>query len=115
MDGQSVEPGIEPVRVAQPGKVPPGEHHRLLDRVSRELRVPEDESGGRVQSREGPVDERAEGVMIALTRPLHETSLVHGRLPLGATLWSHSPSLTSVGRRIVPASEPFGLEAAHTQ
>ena len=50
--GEPVEPGIEPLRVAQPGQVSPGPHQRLLDRVSRELRVPKDESGGRVQSRE---------------------------------------------------------------
>ena len=80
MNGQTVEPGIEPVRVAQPGQVPPGAHHRLLDRVARELRVPEDESGGRVQPREGRVDEHGEGVMIALACPLDESPLVHGRL-----------------------------------
>ena len=84
--GEPVEPGIEPLRVAQPGQVSPGPHQRLLDRVSRELRVPKDESGGRVQSRERRVDELTKGVLIALACPPHETSLVHGHLPFGATI-----------------------------
>ena len=70
MHGEAVQPGVEPARVAQPGQVPPGSHHRLLDRVARELRVPEDESGGRVQARQRPVHEQAEGVLIALGSPV---------------------------------------------
>ena len=46
---ESVEPGIEPVRVTKPGQVPPGSNEGVLDRVARELRVPQDESRGRVQ------------------------------------------------------------------
>ena len=46
---EAVEPGIEPVRVTKPGQVPPGAHQGVLDRVARELRVPEDEARGRVQ------------------------------------------------------------------
>ena len=38
---QAVEPGLEPVRIAQRRKVPPGPDEALLDRVSRELVVPE--------------------------------------------------------------------------
>ena len=44
-----MEPGIEPVRVTQPGQVAPGSHQGVLDRVARELAVPEDEARGRVQ------------------------------------------------------------------
>ena len=46
---EAVEPGVEPVRVTKPGQVPPGAHQGVLDRVARELRVPEDEARGRVQ------------------------------------------------------------------
>jgi hypothetical protein len=50
----------------------------VLDRVARELVVPENQSGRPVQ----PCDERAgkyrEGVMIASLRSLDELSLVHG-------------------------------------
>ena len=85
VDGQAMEPGVEPVRVAETGQVAPGADERLLDRVARELRVPEDEAGGRVQPREGRVDERGEGVMIAPPRSLDEPSLVHGRLGCATT------------------------------
>ena len=83
VDGQTVEPGIEPVGVAQDPEVPPGPEESILDRVSREFRVPEDQPGCRVQPRDGQVDERGEGLMIAIPRSLDETSLVHGRLGCG--------------------------------
>ena len=60
-----MEPGIEPVRIAETGQVAPGADERFLDRVARELRVAEDEPGCRVQPRETPVDQQGEGVMIA--------------------------------------------------
>ena len=80
MDGQAVEPGVEAVRVAQPGQIAPGSNEGILDRVSRELAVPEDEAGGSVQPREGSAGDHGKGVMIALPRSLDETTLVHGRL-----------------------------------
>ena len=52
-----MQPGVEPVRVAKARQVAPGPDERLLDRVARELRVPKDEASGRVQPREGRVDE----------------------------------------------------------
>ena len=80
MDGQAMKPGIEPIRVSQPGQVPPGSNEGVLDRVSRELAVSEDQAGRRVQPREGSAGDRGEGVMIARSRPLDETTLVHGCL-----------------------------------
>ena len=50
----------------------------FLDRVSRELGVPEDQAGRRVQPRDQPAGEDGEGVMIASHRSLDELSLVHG-------------------------------------
>jgi len=47
---KAVEPGVEPVRITKSGQVPPGSHQGVLDRVARELRVPEDEARGRVQA-----------------------------------------------------------------
>jgi hypothetical protein len=73
-----MEPGVESIRVAQAPESPPGDEERLLDRVARELRVAEDQAGGRVQPRDGQVDERGEGVMIAPLSPLDESTLVHG-------------------------------------
>ena len=67
--GDTVDPGVERVRVAQPGQVPPGTDECLLDRVARELRVVEDQSGCCVQPRDALEDELTEGVMIASTCP----------------------------------------------
>jgi hypothetical protein len=63
--GDSMQPGVPAVRIAQSGKVAPGAHQSLLDRVARKLRVPEDESGYRVQSRDGSSGQHGKGVMIA--------------------------------------------------
>ena len=82
--GDAVDPGVEPVGVAQPRQVPPGLDECLLDRVARELRVVEDQSGRCVQSRDDPADEHGEGVMIALSGPLDEIPLVHRRPPVTA-------------------------------
>ena len=80
IDGQAMQPCVEPIRVAKARQVAPSPDQRLLDRVARELRVPKDEASGRVQPREGRVDELGEGVMIAPLRASDELSLVHGRL-----------------------------------
>lgn len=99
MNGQSVEPGIESVEVAQPRQVPPGSNQRLLDRVSRKLTVPEDEAGGSVQSRKGRAGDRGEGVMIAPSRSFDETPLVHGRLSCRR---GQSARARMLWRRLVP-------------
>ena len=82
-----MEPGVEPIRVAEARQVAPGPDQSLLDRVARELRVPKDEASCRVQPREGRVDELGEGVMIAPLRAFDELSLVHGRLDC-VTTWA---------------------------
>src|SRR3954468_10623589 len=48
VDEQSMEPGVETLRIAETGEVAPGSNTGFLDRVARELRVPDDQSGGRV-------------------------------------------------------------------
>jgi hypothetical protein len=77
VDGQSMEPGVEALRITQSGKVAPGSDVGILDRVARELRVPEDEAGDSFQPRDGRVDKPREGVMIAPPRSFDEISLVH--------------------------------------
>ena len=74
------QPGVEPVRVAQARQVAPGSDEGVLDRVARELAVSEDQSRRCVQPREGSAGDRGEGVMIAPSRSLDETTLVHGCL-----------------------------------
>ena len=80
IDGESVQPGVEPVGIPKLREVPPGPDQPLLDRVACELGVAEDEAGRLVQPHDGRAGELGEGVMIALPRALHEPSLVHGRL-----------------------------------
>jgi hypothetical protein len=53
-----------------------------LHGVACELRVSKDQPSGRVQPRNGQVDEAREGVMIALPGSFHETLLIQNRLDL---------------------------------
>jgi len=85
---------------ARPGPTP-SPKRRLLDRVARELRVPEDQAGGRVQSREARADEQTEGLMIALAGPFDECLLIHGALP-SARRVLRSQILTGTGLPSVP-------------
>ena len=80
IDGQSVDPGVEPLGVAEAPQVAPGPEQGLLDGVARELAVSKDQASGRVQPSDRSTDELSEGVMIALPRAFHERSLVHGHL-----------------------------------
>ena len=78
-EDETAEPGLEAIRIAERRKVPPGSKEALLDRVSRELVVPEDQAGRRVQPRDEQAGKHGEGVTIASLRSLDELSLVHGR------------------------------------
>ena len=76
-EDQAVQPRLEAIGIAQARQTAPGGKEPFLDRVSRELVVPEDQSGRRVQPRDERAGKRGEGVMIASPRPLDELSLVH--------------------------------------
>ena len=78
---ESMEPSVEPIRVAQSGQVSPCPNERFLDRVAGKLPIPEDQARGCVQPRNPGADEHGEGVMIAPPGPFHESSLVHGASP----------------------------------
>ena len=69
---------LRTIGIAEGGQVAPGPDEAVLDRVSRELGVPEDEPGRRVQPRDERAGKHREGVMIAPLRSLDELSLVHG-------------------------------------
>ena len=72
-----MQPRLEAIRIAEGRQAAPGADEALLDRVSRELRIPEDQAGRPVQPRDEPAGEHGEGVMIASHRSLDEFSLVH--------------------------------------
>ena len=101
VDGQAMDPGVEPLGIAKSRQVAPGPDQRLLDGVARELRVPEDQAGRRVQPRKRRVDELGEGVMIALPRAFDEHSLVHGDLAEPRPWRSRSSAYGVVQRGIV--------------
>ena len=42
VDERSLEPGVEPLRIAEAGQLAPGDHQRLLHRVLGEVDVAED-------------------------------------------------------------------------
>ena len=89
----------------RPGRSRQARMIRLLDRVPRELRVPEDEAGDGLQPRDGRADERREGVMIAPARSLDEIPLVHGH-PRDAI---HSAAFKGIGvspGKTIPSSSP---------
>ena len=95
---EAAEPGLEAIRIAKRRQVPPGPDESLLDRVSRELGVPEDQAGGRVQPRDERAGEHGEGVMIASLRSLDELSLVHGS-PFVPARCSYALTMVVVVRR----------------
>jgi MFS family permease len=80
VDEQSMDPGVEPVRITNTGQVAPRADHGLLDGIVRELAVAEDQARRRVQPRETRIEEHGKGVVIAPPRSFDELSLVHGRL-----------------------------------
>ena len=84
------------------GQVPPGSDEPLLDRVARELRVAEDQAGGRVQPRDRRAGERFEGVMIAPLRSLDQVPLIHDG-PRGSV----RPSGRITDRMASPSRESF--------
>lgn len=90
VDGQSIEPGVETLGVAQAPDVAPSSDEGLLDRVARKLAVTKDQSGCCVQARKRRIEKRSEGVMIASLRPLDQGLLVHSCLGWGAAFQSHS-------------------------
>ena len=77
VDEQPMQPGIEPLRIAQRGQITPGPDERVLHGVLGLFDVPEHEPGGAIQPGDRGACQLGEGVMIALPRSLHEVSLHH--------------------------------------
>ena len=83
---ESHRPGVEPIRIAEPRQLTPGDHQRLLHGVLGSVDIAEDPSGDRVQ----PVASRAgkdrEGVSIASLCLLHEIA-IHPSDPSDGAQW----------------------------
>jgi uncharacterized protein (DUF1697 family) len=84
MDDEPVEPGIEPLDVAQHRQIPPGPYQRVLCGVLREVGVAEDQASDRVQPIDGANGQDAEGLVVSASRPIDESRL-HASFPSGAT------------------------------
>jgi hypothetical protein len=75
---KAAQPPLEAILIAKGWQAAPRPDEAVLDRVPRELVVPEHEPGGCVQPRDEQPGQHGEGVMIAPLRSLDEFSLVHG-------------------------------------
>lgn len=71
---QTIQPGVESIRIAQAPQVAPGIDEGILDRVVRRGVIAEDQSGNRIEPANRNRGKVREGVMIALLRPDHEVS-----------------------------------------
>ena len=81
IDHQPVQPGIEPLDVAQRRQVPPGVQHRFLDGVLGEIGIAQDQAGDRVQSIDAAGGERGEGLSVPTPCPCHQLCLHASQLP----------------------------------
>ena len=62
-----MEPGIEPVRVAESGQVAPGDDERLLQRILRSIDVAQDPVAEREQAAEPSADQVGERLAVAVS------------------------------------------------
>ena len=65
---EPMEPDLEAIRISQPGELAPGEEACLLDGVLRPLDIAKDPVRDGVAAVAVEVEERGEGVMVALAR-----------------------------------------------
>ena len=72
---QPVQPGIEPLDVAQRRQVPPGSHQCFLGCILRKFGVAQDEASDPVQPIDGATSQDAEGLVVSASRPVDECRL----------------------------------------
>src|SRR4029079_34648 len=71
---QPMQPGVEPVRVADGPDVEPGRDQRLLDRIDREAAAAEDKASRSMQAVERVGGQRRERVVVTRLCPQDEVS-----------------------------------------
>ena len=104
MDQQALEPRIEPVRIAEPTQVTPGDHQRVLQGVLGPIDVAEDPLGDRKEAVASNADQVDEGLPIPAPRCLDEIP-IH-RIRLSGIRWGCLPNLlvAAEGLAFNPAS-----------
>jgi hypothetical protein len=106
-DDETVEPRVEPFRIAESGQITPGDHQRVLYGILGSVDIAEDP----LRDREEPVAPDADQIDIRLPIPvpgrLHEVAIHGSRLPMAARggrrltllVVCHVPSFILRGRR----------------
>ena len=89
---EPAEPGVEAIRVPQLRELPPGPDERLLRRVLRPVRVPEDEAGQGVEPVGRGADERGERIVVAAHRQQHVRRAHVGCVRLSVRLLPPAPA-----------------------
>ena len=95
VDENAVEPRLEPIEVAQGGELPPHLDEGHLDGVLGEVRVAQDPMGDENAAVADLANQGAEGLLVALSRPVHDRSQ-HPLPPVFDALAAPSTSM-SVG------------------
>ncbi len=75
IDEQAVDPLLEPVRVPEPGEIPPRVEECALRGVLGEVRVPQDPAGSRMEAVAHAPDQLVERRLVAAHRLLDESPL----------------------------------------
>ena len=74
-----MDPGVEPVRIAEARQVTPGDHQRVLQGILGPIDIPKDPLGDREEPVTARVDQGHEGRLVTRLRMLDEIA-IH-RLP----------------------------------
>jgi hypothetical protein len=75
-----VEPGVEPVRIAEARQVTPGDHQRILQGILGPIDIPEDPMRNREEAATAKADQVDERRLVTSLGCLDEIA-IHRRLP----------------------------------
>ena len=101
VDREPMDPGVEPIGIAEPGQVPPRPDERVLHRVAGQVLVAEDQASHGLETADRGVEEQGEGVMVASPGSLHELAFAH-RIPREASALNAYNPTGAAKRGIIP-------------
>jgi hypothetical protein len=94
---EAVDPGVEPVRIAEARQVTPGDHQRVLQGILGPVDITEDPTGNREQAIDATAEKVDKCDLVAALRCDHELS-IHRRHSLDVQ-WGRRPLLQADGGR----------------